>query len=103
MAVVSAPADVQRARVLARPTMDEVKLAAILARQAGPPASCGRASQVLNHLQRVAFPRPSVLVRVGAQSCTAVPRAGHDAVSCTVIRGLLATAMAQCLHATIGA
>ena len=36
MAVVSAPADVQRQRVLARPRMDEVKLAAILARQAGP-------------------------------------------------------------------
>jgi len=34
VAVVSAPAEVQRQRVLARASMDETKLAAILARQA---------------------------------------------------------------------
>lgn len=36
VAVVSAPAEVQRRRVLTRPAMDEIKLAAILARQARP-------------------------------------------------------------------
>lgn len=36
MAVASAPAEVQRRRVLARPAMDEIKLAAILARQVRP-------------------------------------------------------------------
>ncbi len=34
VAVVSAPAEVQRQRVLARASMDEAKLAAILGRQA---------------------------------------------------------------------
>ena len=36
VAVVSAPAEVQRRRVLARPAMDEIKLAVILARQVRP-------------------------------------------------------------------
>ncbi len=36
VAVASAPAEVQRRRVLARPAMDEIKLAAILARQVRP-------------------------------------------------------------------
>jgi dephospho-CoA kinase len=44
---VSAPANVQRARVLARPGMDEKKLSAILKRQMPDGEKCARADYVL--------------------------------------------------------
>ncbi len=46
--VVSAPADVQRARVLARPGVDEAKLAAILARQLPDAEKRARADFVID-------------------------------------------------------
>jgi dephospho-CoA kinase len=46
--VVSAPADVQRARVLARPGMSEAKLDAILARQLPDAAKRARADFVVD-------------------------------------------------------
>jgi dephospho-CoA kinase len=46
--VVSAPADLQRARVLARPGMDEAKLEAILARQMADVEKCARAHFVID-------------------------------------------------------
>jgi dephospho-CoA kinase len=48
VAVVSAPADVQRARVLARPDMSEAKFAQILARQLPDAEKCRRADFVID-------------------------------------------------------
>ncbi|KAK9827992.1 hypothetical protein WJX81_005994 [Elliptochloris bilobata] len=48
VAVVNAPADVQRQRVLARPGMDEIKLAAILARQVPDEVKRKRADFVIH-------------------------------------------------------
>lgn len=76
MAVVSAPAGVQRQRVLARPRMDEVKLAAILARQAGPQHHAAASAGFLTTCVGLhfycttwmSFPHDCV------PSCTAAPR-----------------------------
>jgi dephospho-CoA kinase len=48
VAVVSAPADVQRARVLARPGMSEEKFEAILAQQVPDAEKCRRADYVIH-------------------------------------------------------
>jgi dephospho-CoA kinase len=58
--VVSAPADVQRARVLARPGMDEAKLDAILARQMADAEKRARAHFVIDTGQGLDHAREQV-------------------------------------------
>ncbi|ALL15059.1 dephospho-CoA kinase [Caulobacter henricii] len=58
--VVSAPADVQRARVLARPGMDEAKLEAILARQLPDAEKRARADFVIDTSQGLDHARGQV-------------------------------------------
>ena len=58
--VVSAPADVQRARVLARPGMDEAKLDAILARQMADVEKRARAHFVIDTGQGLDHAREQV-------------------------------------------
>ncbi len=58
--VVSAPADVQRARVLARPGMTEAKLAAILAAQMPDAEKRARAEFVIDTSQGLSAARAQV-------------------------------------------
>ena len=58
--VVTAPADVQRSRVLAREGMDEVKLDAILARQTADAEKCARAHFVVDTSQGLDHARAQV-------------------------------------------
>lgn len=60
VAVVSAPADVQRARVLARPGMTEAKLAAILAAQMPDAEKRARAEFVIDTSQGLSAARAQV-------------------------------------------
>ena len=60
VAVVSAPADVQRARVLARPGMSQAKLEAILARQTPDAEKRARADFVIDTSQGVEPARAEV-------------------------------------------
>lgn len=59
--VVTAPPEVQRARVLARPGMDTVAFAAILARQASDAEKRARADFVIETDKGVEFARDAVL------------------------------------------
>ena len=69
--VVSAPADIQRERVLARPGMTEEKLAAILARQVADAEKRAAADHVIES-------RPSV-ARARARTARALPRRARRA------------------------
>jgi len=64
--VVSAPADVQRARVLARPGMDEAKLDAILARQMADAEKRARAQFVVDTSQGLDHVRQQVRAIIAA-------------------------------------
>ena len=73
--VVSAPADVQRQRVLARPDMDEAKLDAILARQMADAEKRARAHFVIDTGQGLDHAREQVreVLRVLRDPSTARP------------------------------
>jgi dephospho-CoA kinase len=58
--VVTAPADIQRSRVLAREGMDEAKLDAILARQTADAEKCARAHFVVDTSQGLDHARAQV-------------------------------------------
>ena len=75
--VVSAPADVQRQRVLARPDMDEAKLDAILARQMADAEKRARAHFVIDTGQGLDHAREQVreVLRVLRDPSTARPLA----------------------------
>ena len=75
--VVSAPADVQRQRVLARPDMDEAKLDAILARQMADAEKRARAHFVIDTGQGLDHARQQVreVLRVLRDPSTARPLA----------------------------
>ncbi len=75
--VVSAPADVQRQRVLARPDMDEAKLDAILARQMADAEKRARAHFVIDTGQGLDHAREQVreVLRVLRDPSTARPSA----------------------------
>lgn len=78
--VVSAPADLQRERVLARPGMDEAKLDAILARQMADAEKRARAHFVIDTSQGLDAARQQVrdvLKRLRAGPLDALPERGH--------------------------
>ncbi len=78
--VVSAPADVQRQRVLARPGMDEAKLDAILARQMHDTEKRARAHFVIDTGQGLDHARAQVrdvLKRLRAGPLDALPEPGQ--------------------------
>lgn len=78
--VVSAPADLQRQRVLARPGMDEAKLDAILARQMTDAEKRARAHFVIDTGQGLDHARRQVrdvLARLRAGPLDALPKAGQ--------------------------
>lgn len=78
--VVSAPADVQRQRVLARPGMDEAKLDAILARQMADAEKRARAHFVIDTSQGLDSARAQVrdvLKRLRAGPLDALPEPGQ--------------------------
>lgn len=78
--VVSAPADLQRQRVLARPGMDEAKLDAILARQMADAEKRARAHFVIDTGQSLDHARAQVrdvLKRLRAGPLDALPERGQ--------------------------
>ena len=78
--VVSAPADLQRQRVLARPGMDEAKLDAILARQMADAEKRARAHFVIDTGQGLDHARAQVrdvLKRLRAGPLDALPEPGQ--------------------------
>lgn len=78
--VVSAPADLQRRRVLARPGMDEAKLDAILARQMADAEKRARAHFVIDTGQGLDHARTQVrdvLKRLRAGPLDALPEPGQ--------------------------
>ena len=78
--VVSAPADLQRQRVLARPGMDEAKLDAILARQMADAEKRARAHFVIDTGQGLDHARAQVrdvLKRLRAGPLDAIPERGQ--------------------------
>ncbi len=78
--VVSAPADLQRERVLARPGMDEAKLDAILARQMADAEKRARAHFVIDTSQGLDAARAQVrdvLKRLRAGPLDALPERGQ--------------------------
>ncbi|MBI5938839.1 MAG: dephospho-CoA kinase [Caulobacterales bacterium] len=78
--VVSAPADLQRQRVLARPGMDEAKLDAILARQMADAEKRGRAHFVIDTGQGLDHARAQVrdvLKRLRAGPLDAISERGQ--------------------------
>lgn len=78
--VVSAPADLQRQRVLARPGMDEAKLDAILARQMADAEKRARAHFVIDTDQSLDHARAQVrdvLKRLRAGPLDALPERGQ--------------------------
>jgi dephospho-CoA kinase len=78
--VVSAPADLQRQRVLARPGMDEAKLDAILARQMADVEKRARAHFVIDTGQGLDHARAQVrdvLARLRAGPLDAIPERGQ--------------------------
>ena len=78
--VVSAPADLQRQRVLARPGMDEAKLDAILARQMADSEKRARAHFVIDTGQGLDHARAQVrdvLKRLRAGPLDALPEPGQ--------------------------
>ncbi len=78
--VVSAPADLQRQRVLARPGMDEAKLDAILARQMADAEKRARAHFVIDTGQGLDHARDQVrdvLKRLRAGPLDAIPERGQ--------------------------
>lgn len=78
--VVSAPADLQRERVLARPGMDEAKLDAILARQMADAEKRARAHFVIDTSQGLDAARQQVrdvLKRLRAGPLDALPERGQ--------------------------
>ena len=78
--VVSAPADLQRQRVMARPGMDEIKLDAILARQMADAEKRARAHFVIDTGQGLDHARTQVrdvLKRLRAGPLDALPERGQ--------------------------
>jgi dephospho-CoA kinase len=78
--VVSAPADIQRQRVLARPGMDEAKLDAILARQTADAEKRARAHFVIDTSRGLDAARQQVrdvLKRLRAGPLDAIPERGQ--------------------------
>jgi len=78
--VVSAPADIQRQRVLARPGMDEAKLDAILARQTADTEKRARAHFVIDTSRGLDAARQQVrdvLKRLRAGPLDAIPERGQ--------------------------
>jgi len=76
--VVSAPAEIQRSRVLAREGMDEAKLDAILARQMANEEKCARAHFVVNTGQGLDHARAQVRDILATLRSTGVPALADD-------------------------